>query len=40
MVIAHEAHVDQVLVDLVGGAADVDGRADLLGLEVVHQILW
>ena len=34
-----EAHVDQVLVDLVRGPADVDGRADLLGLEVVHQIL-
>jgi len=35
----HEPHVDQVLVDLVSRPADVDGGADLLGLEVVHHVL-
>jgi hypothetical protein len=39
IVIATKADVDQVLMDLVGGAADVNGRADLLGPEVVHEVL-
>jgi hypothetical protein len=39
-VIGHEADVDQVLVDLVRGAADVHGGPDLLGLEVIHESWW
>ena len=34
-----EAHVDEVLVDLVRRPADVDRGADLLCPEVVHEVL-
>ena len=34
-----EADLEEVLEDRVGRAADVGGDADLLGFEVVHQLL-
>jgi len=34
-----EADVQQVLEDRIGGPADVRGHADLLRLEVLHQLL-